>query len=224
MSKRFAYQWLLLTAGLGLWTSSAIAQEDQVPKPRPTAPDTRGGRPTLAGHIGWGSLFGQAERDVSQGQAASWGPVFGGQLAYPFSREWAIDIWGSLGSFKSGTTDCKACTAESFTVGAGGVYHLVDGLSFDPWFSAGIGYRQTKLKLQTNTSPVVTNLKYNSLEFLRIAIGSDYYPFWLMGFGPMVDFQLGRNLNVSPGSIKEGAFHWAFSFGFRVVLNPIPPK
>lgn len=207
----------LALVGLSLLSASAHADDEpRLPKPRPMAPDTRTGRPTLALQLGYGSLFGSAESKVSQNTNASWGLVPALQLTYPFSREWAIEAWGSYGTFNNGTHSCKTCDAQSLSAGLGAVYHLIDGIPFDPWFAFGAGFRSTHL-----TAPSFGGARdYVGLTAIRVAIGGDYYMSDGVGLGPYIDFSAGRYLSRSPGTIDGGDNHTTLSFGLRVVFSP----
>jgi hypothetical protein len=204
-------------AALLLSPSAALAQDEEPPpRERPTAPDTRTGKPTLALQLGAGTLFGGAESGVSQGSKASWGLVPGLQLALPFTREWAIEAWGSMGTFNGGTSDCPTCKATSITAGLGAVYHLVDGIAVDPWFSFGAGFRRTHL-----TAPEFAAARdYIGLEAFRVAMGSDYYPARFIGFGPYLELSVGRYLSSSPNKLGDGTGHTAMTTGLRVIFSP----
>jgi hypothetical protein len=184
------------------------------PAPRPTAPDTRSGKPTLALQLGFLRLAGGAEGGRSHGSVVGWGQAPGLQLAYAFRRDFAAELWGSYGTFGA-ASGCQGCKGTSLSAGLGAVYHMVDGLSLDPWFSAGVGYRQTTLE-----TPGLGRFDYGGLTALRLAIGSDYYPTPVFGFGPFLEFTAGRYLSRSPGPIGTGAGHVTFATGLRVVLSP----
>jgi hypothetical protein len=191
--------------------------EPPLPRPRPTAPDTRAGKPTLALSVGFQKLWNDAEQGVSRSNIAALGTAPGLSLAYPFRRDFAVEAWGTLANF--GAADgCIGCKASSVAAGLGAVYHLVDGIPLDPWFSVGVGFRQTKL-----TAPALlgaSTVTYQGIEAMRLSMGSDYYPTPVFGFGPLLDLGFGRDLTRSPGTIGGGTLHLSLTAGFRVVVSP----
>jgi hypothetical protein len=204
----------LVAAAIALSSPARADEDDNPPRPRPLPPDTRTGRPTLALSLAQQRPFGESEPGVIRSDAAYWGWAPGAQLAVPISRHVALDAWGSYGSY--GSTDaCPTCKGTSLSIGAGAVYHLVDGIAFDPWFSAGIGYRKTRLDLGPPPAR-----DYTGIDFLRLAFGSDYYPARYIGFGPFFDVAIGRDISRTPGSIQDPSTHLTLSLGLRVVLNP----
>jgi hypothetical protein len=198
-------------------TLPALADDEQPPKPRPTAPDTRAGKPTLALSFGLQKLWNDAEQGISRSDIASLGTAPGLQIAYPFRRDFAVEAWGSYGTFGAAGS-CEGCKATSLSAGLSGVYHLVDGIPFDPWFSVGVGFRQTKL-----TAPAILGtsaVTYQGIEAMRLAMGSDYYPTRIIGFGPLLELGFGRDLTRSPGTIGGGTLHLTLTAGLRVVFSP----
>ena len=205
----------LAQQGGGAPSLPAAPEDTTPPAPRPTAPDSRAGRPTLALQFGLLRLAGSAEAGRSHASVAGWGQAPGLQLAYPFRRDFAVELWGSYGTFGASSDCAGGCKGTSMAFGLGAVYHLVDGVPFDPWFSAGLGYRQTTLE-----TPALGSVDYGGLTALRLAIGSDYYPTPAIGFGPYLELTAGRYTSRSPGPLAEGAGHATFGTGLRVVLSP----
>ena len=207
---------LSLGAMLFCVPSAAHAEDEEpVPKARPVPPDDRTGRPTLALHLGWQRPFGSAEDNVVRSSFASWGAAPGLQLAFPFTRHFAVEVWGSMASFKNHTDDCHECKASTVSFGLGAVYHLVDGIAFDPWFSAGVGYRKTHLEGAS------VNADYTGFDFLRWTMGMDYYPARYIGFGPYTTLALGEYSSRStPGGMSGHPVHSTFEAGLRVVFRP----
>lgn len=204
--------------GLGVLLSlaprEAFCEEEAPPRPRPTAPDTRAHRPTLAVQFGLQRPFGSADASLAQGDVVGWGQAPSLQLAYPLRRDFAIELWGSYGTYGA-ASGCSGCEGKSIAAGIGGVFHLVDGIPFDPWFSAGLGFRQTSLTTSTRTK-----IDFSGIDIPRLALGSDYYPAPFIGFGPFFEIIPGRFLTRSPGKLDEGATHGTFTLGLRVVLSP----
>ena len=211
---------IALSASLGamLFCAPSVAHaedEEPLPKPRPTPADDRSGRPTIGLQLGWQRIFGSAEDNVLRSSFASWGAAPGLQLAFPVTRHFAVEGWGSLASFKNHTDDCRVCTASTFSLGIGAVYHLVDGIAFDPWFSAGVGYRKTHLATPD------FSVDYTGFDFLRWTMWMDYYPARYIGFGPYTTLALGEYASRSiPGGMSGHPVHSTFEAGMRVVFRP----
>jgi hypothetical protein len=214
---------LSLPLGAMLFCAPSLAhaqEEEPLPKPRPVPADTRAGHPTVALQLGWQRIFGVAQTGLYQSSYASWGAAPGLQIAYPFSRHFAVEAFGSYASFKNHSDDCSTCTARTYSFGLGAVYHLVDGIPFDPWFSAGVAYRATRL---ADTS---YHLDYTGMDVIRWSMGMDYYPAPYIGFGPFTDLSYGRYLTRTPtgpdwtpgyaGTIRT------FETGMRVVFRLLP--
>ncbi|MCS6900498.1 MAG: hypothetical protein RMJ98_12850 [Myxococcales bacterium] len=189
--------------------------ETDPPAPRPTAPDTRAGRPTLAFQLGLQRLMGSAERGLPHGDVVQWGQAPGVQLTYPFRRDFAAELWGAYGSFEADSECRGGCKGSTLAFGLGAVYHMVDGIPFDPWFSVGLGYRRTILD-----TPGLGRIEYEGITALRLMMGSDYYPTPILGFGPYLEFTAGRYLSRSPEPLLQGEGHTTFATGLRVVWNP----
>lgn len=189
-------------------------EDDKPPAPRPTAPDTRSDHPTFALQYGLLRMMGSAEQDRSHSSILGWGLAPGLQLAYPFRRDFAVEVWGSYGTLST-ASNCRNCEGTSWAAGLGAVYHMIDGIPLDPWFSAGFGYRKTQLE-----TPTLGKVNYSGLTALRLAMGSDYYFTPAVGIGPYLEFTLGRYLARDPGTINEGAMHTSLGAGLRVVFSP----
>lgn len=197
--------------------TSGVAQAQEAeppPKPRPTAPDTRAGKPTIALEGGYARLFGHAEAGVAQSDVAGWGYVPGVQLAYPFTRHVAVEVRGSKASYSS-TDLCPSCKTTSLVVAPGLVYHLVDGVPFDPWFSFGLGYRKTEVKNDAGKA------SYTGFDFLRYTLGMDYYPAKHIGFGPFFELSFGKYTSSSRPNVDEGYGRALTLVGLRVVISPL---
>ena len=197
-------------------TVSGVAgaeEQEPPPKPRPTAPDTRAGRPTIALEAGYSRLYGSAETGLSQSEAAGWGTLPGLQLAYPFTRNVAVELRGVKGTYSS-TDACPSCKTTALVVAPGLVYHLVDGVPFDPWFSFGVGYRKTEIKNDFGTA------RYTGFDFLRYTLGMDYYPARHIGFGPFFELSFGKYTSSSRGDVELGYGRSLTLVGLRVVISP----
>lgn len=174
--------------------------------------DGRAGHLSLGLRAGYQAPMGSAESSASQSDGASWGPTFGGELNYGLSR---YVLAGPFFDFSSlGTpSGCSTCSARSFAGGLGVQYHLIAGTPFDPFIAFGVGYRSMRFE-QT-----ATTVTYGG-PFARVMVAGDWYPTPVLGFGPFLDFSLGRYLTRSPGDLGDGALHSFFTTGLRIVLDP----
>ncbi|MBK7581414.1 MAG: hypothetical protein IPI67_14525 [Myxococcales bacterium] len=201
------------------------------PKAAPTeAPDEDGPEPPLvipapdqlAGHFqlspsaGVAVPFGKLEAKAPQTDAMGSGWAFGLDAAYGLSRTVAVGAFGQhlrLGN----STNCADCKTQSTAFGAFVRYHLVQGVRFDPWMSAGLGYRTTKI------SGFGADVTYSGIEWLRLAVGGDWYAFDKVGFGPYLELDMGYYSSRSSGDLGAAAAHWNFLTGVRVTLD-LPGK
>lgn len=193
-------------------------EDDDEPEPPlvPPALDTIGGHFNLAASAAWTVPFANVESGVAQGDAMGSGPGAGLDAAYGISRNVALGVWGQM-SFLGEGDKCKGCSTRSTSFGGFIRYHLVQGMRFDPWMSAGLGYRLTSIDAAAG------KVDYSGIEWLRLAVGGDWYAFDKVAFGPFMELGFGRYSSKSPGSLDESANHWHFGTGLRVVLD-IPGK
>jgi hypothetical protein len=192
--------------------------EEEGPEPPlvAPAPDLLTGHVQVAGSAGLAVPLGYLEAGVKQTDATSSGWAFGADVAYGLSRTVAVGAWGQM--LRLGApSSCSDCKAQSTAFGAFVAYHLVQGTRFDPWASAGLGYRRSKIETPT------ANIDYAGIEWVRLMVGGDWYAFDKVGIGPYLELDLGRYLNRSPGSLGSGANHWLFATGLRVTLD-LPGK
>ncbi len=216
---------LLVAAALGLALASAGASaraedDPNVPRPRPTPPDPRSFRPTLALQYGFSTLFGRFEDERSQSGLLSDAFVPSLRLALPISRTTAVEAFGLYGRYDGESDDCEGCEATAIGGGLGLAYHLMEGVPFDPWFSAGVGLRRMTLSLPDAATGAKVDFNYTGVDALRISFGADYYPAPIVGFGPYLEGVVGRYLGRSPGPIDDAGTYGTFSIGLRLVLNP----
>lgn len=215
---------LFVAAALGLALASADrparADDDvNVPRPRPTPPDPRSWRPTLALQYGFSTLFGYFEDGRSQAKLLSDALVPSLRLALPVSRSTAIEAFGLYGNYDGDAPDCGGCEARALGGGLGLAYHLLEGVPFDPWLSAGAGLRRVRLT-QSDAAGTTAKLDYTGLDALRISLGADYYPVKFVGVGPYAELTLGRYLGRSPGPLDDGGTYGSLGVGLRLVFNP----
>lgn len=195
-------------------------EDSDEPGPEPPlvapAPDTLGGHIAISPSFGVAFPFANLEDGAAQSDVMSKGWAFGLDAAYGISRAVAVGAWGQ--HLRLGSSDaCPECKTQSSAVGAFVRYHLVQGMRFDPWMGAGLGFRTTKI-----SSPG-GDLTYSGMEWLRLQVGGDWYAFDKVGFGPFVELDMGRYSSRSPGSIGTGANHWTFLTGARITLD-LPGK
>jgi hypothetical protein len=223
------------TAEPGAPPNGTAAAPGQAPtpqkrRPRTEEPDEEGPEPPLvvpapdqlSGHFQLSPMAGVAvpfsnlERNTPQRETMGDGFMFGADLGYGISRVVALGLWGQYLTLDNGR-NCKDCSTQSTAAGAFVRYHLVQGVRFDPWMAAGLGFRQTKI------SSSGADTTYSGIEWLRLQVGGDWYPFSNVGFGPFMELDFGRYSKRSPGPIGDQANHWHFLTGFRVTLD-IPGK
>jgi hypothetical protein len=225
-----------LAVGLLLSTSAALRAEPllQPPSPKPVPNDDEPEPPlvpdaadTLGGHfivgargglvVPWGDLAqGTSAGDLGGGYGA------GADLGFGLSRSVVIGVWGQIFNY-SNSPDCgteprrsEGCTAMSYALGPFVRYHLVQGMRFDPWLSAGLGYSAMSVESSSGTAD------YAGVEWLKLSVGGDYYPFRSVGFGPMLEFETGV-FGKHPEGDNGVAAHFSFIAGLRLVLD-VPGK
>jgi hypothetical protein len=201
----------------------AVDEDEPEPPLIPPAQDTLAGHISLGVSALWAVPFGDLEDSKSQSQLIGSGPGFGLDLGIGISRTVALGAWGQLLRFGD-SDNCTSCSASSLGVGAFVRYHLVQGTRFDPWMSAGIGYRKTSIQ----DVPGGGDVDYSGIEWLRLQMGGDWYPLKFLGIGPLIELDMGIYSDRS-GSGAQGAPaleqspHWQFIVGARLSLD-IPGK
>lgn len=192
--------------------------DDPLPPLVPKASDTLGGHFVLAANGGFVVPWG----DLAEGATATdlgTGTGFGLDLGYGLSRSVIIGFWGHYASFaksvECGTDRDAGCTASSYAVGPFVRYHIVQGTRFDPWMLAGLGYRAMSVKSSSGT------VDYAGIEWLRLALGGDYYPFGNVGFGPFAELDVGVFGTRPAGSASTP--HFSVVTGLRIILD-LPGK
>ncbi len=213
----------------GLASSSALAQAPTGPQTQsgPSLPEVEMDEPPaplvpeapdrLSGHFiaGLGAAVQAPFGQLTRAETLNLGAGFGGtlDLGFGLSRTATVGLWGSLFEFGSGQT--------SYAFGPSVAYHLVQGVRFDPWILAGVGYRSMSL----DTAGVKRH--FAGFEFAHVVVGGDYFLFSGFGLGPWLDFDSGvfttrSHYNASgeaTGRLPGIATHFGFSAGLRVVLD-----
>lgn len=196
---------------------------DDEPEPPliPDAKDTLGGHLVAAANGTFVVPFGDLSQSVA---AANLGPGYGVglDLGYGLSRSVVFGVWGRYETYAN-SVDCgtepnrnAGCTASGYAVGPFVRYHLVQGTRFDPWLLAGLGYRAMTVESSAGKAD------YSGVEWLRLSLGGDYYPFKNFGFGPLTEFDLGVFGN-RPDEGRGSAVHFSFVAGLRLVFD-VPGK
>jgi hypothetical protein len=214
----------LLLAALLFAANGAHAQAPALPPPPPEEDETSPLVPpavdTLGGHLVLsvspsvaipGGSFDRSQPASRLG--VGWGG--GADLGFGISRAVVLGAYGQYFAHRAGSGATRATTSE-FTVGPFVRYHVVQGLRFDPWILVGAGYRSA-----TVTERGVKQ-KFSGLEWLRLAVGGDYYVFSGLAFGPFVELDLGSFLE-HPAKGTPATVHFAFLSGLRVTLD-LPGK
>ena len=226
-----------LAAALG--SATALAQGPApAPQSAPSPPDVEDDEPpaplvprakdTLGGHFvaGLGGAVQAPFGELRQSEKASnLGAGLGASLdlGIGVSRAVVLGAWSNFFEFGTRKT--------SFAFGPFVRYHLVQGLRFDPWVLFGPGYRS-----QTRDAPLVKR-QFAGIEFVRIGVGGDYYPWSGIGFGPWLELD-GGLFSTRPKTNSAGqpdrddagqpvtvstAMHFGFVSGLRLVLD-LPGK
>ncbi|MFO0660864.1 MAG: hypothetical protein U0165_13680, partial [Polyangiaceae bacterium] len=181
-------------------------------------PDTRSWHPTLGFRVGTEQPMGSIETGRSHYDNFGFGSTLGLQLELPFSRNFGVQLWGYQGKL-TGTIICPDCKGTTMAGGVALVYHILDGVPIDPWFSGGFGYRSTKYDRIDNTG---LKLDYTGVVAPRFSFGADYYLIPQVGIGASLDLSFGRYYDRSPSAIPRdsGDVHSFVGGGLRIVLRP----
>ncbi|MFW5740287.1 MAG: hypothetical protein ACOC1F_07970 [Myxococcota bacterium] len=207
--------------------SAAAYEPEAVPVPIRDAPDDLSGHFILSPRLAYLVPMGSAEERFGQRDYISSGPAFGADLAYGVSRYVALQARFDYATFGSGG-DCPAngtCEATTMAFGLGADYHLVNGAAFDPWMRAGIGYRIMRYDLRWTGYDA--ELEYSGFDWLHLAVGGDWYPHSMIGFGPYMALDVGSygSLPDEPAPRTSGeadsAVHTFVSVGLRGVFDPM---
>jgi len=179
----------------------------KAPAPRPVPPmtepreeewiaparDTIGRHLTVGAEAGAIFPFGSVAAGIPQSDLVGPGFWLSGDILYGLNRYVSVGAYGEVGmpsSHESGS---------SFTTIAAGPdvqYHLVQGVHFDPWISAGIGFRRTSNGNDAHTG----------MDWLRAQIGGDWYPIRNLGIGPVLEIAFGTFFGESTGASVNAHF------------------
>jgi hypothetical protein len=209
-----------LTLGALLWAAAARAQapalppappeEDETSPLIPPAADTLGGHLVLALSPAVAVPGGSFDRSQPASRLGlGWGA--GADVGFGINRAVALGIFGQYFAHQAGAGALRVTTSH-FAVGPFVRYHVVQGLRFDPWILVGAGYESA-----TVTEGAATQ-KFSGVEWLRFAIGGDYYAFSGLAFGPFVELDLGSFLE-HPAKDTPATVHATFLAGLRLTFD-----
>lgn len=185
-----------------------------------TTSAARSARDTLGSHLvigANGGLFipaGSFDDVTYQSDRLSLGPSFGADIGYGVSRTVVLGVYGDLGlphdqtASDSPLKSCSSCGGSSLSVGPFVRYHLVQGVRFDPWLSAGTGFRKTTLG----------SASWVGWDVIRVALGGDFYGWSSFGFGPFAEFAVGTYFDATP-KLTSHNVNANFTLGLRVVFD-----
>jgi hypothetical protein len=180
----------------------------------PVAParDTVGGHFVVAVDAGFIVPFGSVASGVPQSRTMGLGLSVGGDLAYGISRTVMLGAYIDVGL---PSAEGASSNHSISTIAAGPLirYHLVQGMAFDPWLSGGIGFRRT------TDGPT----SFTGIDWMRLALGGDWYPASNFGFGPILELSLGTFFAQSPGALGNASVNASFVLGGRFVFD-VPGK
>ncbi len=207
-------------------TASAPAETPAEPVPVPPAPDKLGGHVQFGASLGWAVPFAKLGSGLKQGDVMSSGPGVGVDVGLGVSRSLVIALWGQAAFIGSADT-CRDCRTTSWAGGPWVRFHLAQGVRFDPWIGAGLGWRTTTVRTNRGES------SYSGPEWFRVVVGADWYPTRSLGMGPILEFATGTYTH-RPTTLpvprrpsepmNEGTTsHWQFVAGLRVVFD-VPGK
>jgi hypothetical protein len=138
-----------------------------------------------------------------------------GMIGVGVSQHVVLRVDGG-GGWLGGSSLCDQCTAASYDVGIGVDYHLAQGIAFDPWIGIGMGYRYGHAAIELPAPAGGERVDGSSgIDIVRIALGGDFYPLSLLGFGPFIETDVG--VQVDPATKAYGVF----LAGLRISLDPM---
>lgn len=170
------------------------------------------GHLTLALNGGLSSPWGGVDAATSLSDLSAGGTFVGGELGWGVSHNVAAALWGHHLFETSGdeaTVGCPgSCAYSSSALGIGVRYHLVQGQRFDPYLSAGLGYRFGTATVRGQARSV------SGVEWLHLVVGGDWYALSHVAVGPFFELDAGTF-----SSSADTANHWQVLTGARLVLD-----
>ena len=193
------------------------ADVDAEPPLIPPARDTLGGHFVIGASAAFVAPFAELDSETASNELIGVGPGFGLDLGFGLSRALVLGAAGQYLSYSSPEA-CPDCSGTSI---AGGVflrYHVVQGVRFDPWVSAGVGYRSTTVDLGAGD-----DANYSGLEWLQLRFAGDWYPLSVLGLGPFVELDFGTYMTHDGAPDASDSVYLNFLAGARIVLD-LPGK
>ncbi len=205
-----------------------VVVDDREPEPPliPNATDRLGGHFSLAAGAGVAFPFGKLQSGLATTDVLNPGWMFSLNAGIGVSRSLVLGVWGQYALYGSeddcalsatpasgGTLD-TSCDGNGFAVGPFVRYHLVQGLRYDPWVLAGLGYRKTTVSTNHGDED------FSGIEWLHLEFGGDWYPTSVIGFGPYLGFDWGI-YGDHPGG--DASSHFQLTTGLRINLD-VPGK
>jgi hypothetical protein len=215
---------LAIASVVGLASFQASSEEPvawKLPPPTSAAPDDLSKHFMVAPRLAWLVPMGDADSKFAQRFITGTGMTFGLDALFGISRY--VDVharfdYGMLGE-ASKCPPNDACKASTTWFGLGLGYHLVNGASFDPWIQAGVGYRFAKFEQSPSSGPTA-KWDYSGVDWMRLAIGGEWYAAKWLGFGPYASFDAGTYSARPSGTGAGSAVHMFLSLGLRAVIDP----
>jgi len=199
---------------IALICMASVARAEDVdpdkPAARPDAPDLISGHFFFSAGGGvWVPSSGLLPDIPELGEVPVAGAVRA-QLGVGLNRYLVLNI--AEGGFAHGPGDnnaCESCTLWSMDIGPSLVFRPTQGFALEPWVSYGAGYRHNVLVLDSGNERVL------GVDVAKLAIGADWYPAAVFGFGPYIATDIGVRTS---GDVAGYAI---FQAGLRLSLDPM---
>jgi hypothetical protein len=179
----------------------------------PRAKDLLGSHVLVGAALGPVWSLGRFDSQTTAARGFATGLGFQADAGFGLSRTISVGAWASYAMYADGS-GCDDCAGRSFAIGPFVRYHLSQGLRFDPWLSAGLGYRQLSFLDDLRAS----KQKYSGMEWLRLDLGADYYVFSGFGIGPYGTLAL-SSYSTRPAGTGDARVNTELSAGLRLLLD-----
>lgn len=197
---------------------------------RPAAPDRRTGHVLVAARGGYTGVGGSFAGGQPMSAVVTTSPEVGGAIGLGVGRSAVLELTGAYAKLlpAGGCSQVAggSCSGSTYELGLGLVYHVAQGIAFDPWISYGAAFRSTSLHVSpslkgTSILPGDTDsVGYKGIDVARFALGGDFYPIPSFGFGPYLEADFGTYL-ARPGPVTTGATYAFFGIGVRLTLDTV---
>lgn len=152
--------------------------------------------------------------DLAQSSVVTTGAMVGGDLKYGLSRNVMAGL-GLQSAFLGAPGSCRTtCGGAGFALEAFVAYHVLQGLSVDPWIRYGAGFRNLTLD---------AGATYSGFDWLNFRVGADYFLNSNFGLGAFFGTIVGHYLAQSDRDIESPRVHVEFLLGLSGVVD-IPGK